>query len=137
MSAEDLELFRERLRHFTTTGEILGEWYTPDFVWDMSTFTGWPEKQRYPGASGVREFMALWLEAWEDWRMEIGELWQASDGRIVVEAQQFGRSKSTGLDVSMTYAMIWTLRDGKSAWMQMFSSVEEALEAGGLAEPPS
>jgi hypothetical protein len=33
----------------------------------MFTFKDWPERQTYEGIEGARQFMADWLEAWDDW----------------------------------------------------------------------
>jgi hypothetical protein len=35
--------------------------------------------------------------------------------------------------VDMSFAQIWTLRDGKQTRMDMYSSQSEALEAAGLS----
>ena len=56
MSQENVELVRERNEHFVATGEVEDDWFEPDFVWDMSTFAGWPEKQEYLGVNGYRQF---------------------------------------------------------------------------------
>jgi hypothetical protein len=49
MSAEDLEIMRRGYESFIATGELVD----PQFVWDMSTFRGWPERQAYEGSEGV------------------------------------------------------------------------------------
>ena len=36
--------------------------------------------------------------------------------------------------VDMRFAQMWTLRDGRGIRMQMYASVEEALEAAGLSD---
>ena len=53
---------------------------------------------------------------------------------VVVILNQRGRSKATGIPVDMRFAQLWTLRDGQGVRMQLFASVEEALEAVGLQE---
>jgi ketosteroid isomerase-like protein len=134
MSQENVELVRERFERFVATGVVEDEWYDGRFVWDMSTFTGWPEKKHYEGAAGVREFLAAWLEAWDDWRVELEELREAGDDRVVSISRQYGRSKSTGVDVTMHFGQVWTLRDGLYVGMQMYATPEEALEAAGLTK---
>jgi hypothetical protein len=49
MSRENVELVWQRAEQFMATGEVEDEWYDPDFVWDMSTFAGWPEKPKATG----------------------------------------------------------------------------------------
>jgi ketosteroid isomerase-like protein len=133
MPQDNVEIVRERYRRFIA-GENPSEWYDPEFVWDMSTFTGWPEKQRYPGIAGVNEFLGAWLEAWDDWRLELEEAREADDGRVVAICRQHGRSKATGLETEMRFGQVWTLRDGRYTRMEMYADPQEALEAARLKE---
>ncbi len=134
MSQENVELVRERFKRFVATGAVEDDWYAADFVWDMSTFAGWPEKKHYEGVAGLREFLAAWLEAWDDWRYELEELRDAGDDRVVAISRQYGRSKSTGVEVTMHFGQVWTLRNGIYIRMQMYATPAEALEAAGLSE---
>jgi ketosteroid isomerase-like protein len=129
MSQANVDNLRRGFEQFLATGEFSGE-FTPDFVWDMSTFQGWPERQTYEGVEGAREFMADWLEAWEDWQLEVEQLIDAGDD-VVALVRQRGRSKTTGLTVDMEFAQVWTFRDGAQARMRMYASHSEALEAAG------
>jgi ketosteroid isomerase-like protein len=131
MSAEDLEIMRRGYESFIATGELVEEFVDPEFVWDMSTFRGWPERQAYEGVEGAREFLAAWVEAWDDWTLEIEELHEAGD-RIVAIAHQRGRAKATGLPVDMRFGQVWTIRDGKQVRMEMYATPEEAVAAAGL-----
>jgi ketosteroid isomerase-like protein len=132
MSQEDVDNLRRAYGHFIATGEFSGR-FAPDFVWDMSTFRNWPERQTYEGIEGARQFMADWLEAWEDWRLELEQLLDAGD-HVVAFVRQRGRSKATGLSVDMHFAQVWTFRDGAQVRMRMYSDRAEALEAAGLRE---
>jgi ketosteroid isomerase-like protein len=60
MPSEALELVQRGYAHFRATGDFLDEIMAPDYVWDMSTFEGWPEQQLYHGVEGARQFMATW-----------------------------------------------------------------------------
>jgi ketosteroid isomerase-like protein len=131
MSAENVERIRRGYEHFVRTGEPLGEDTSPDFVWDMSTFRGWPEKQTYEGADGMREFIADWTEAWDEWRLEVVELKDAGDD-VVAIVHQSGRSKTTGLAVDMDFAQVWSFEDGQQTRMRMYADPHEALRAAGL-----
>ena len=133
MSVENVETLRRGYEYYIATGDFLEEIVHPDFVWDMSAFRGWPERQTYAGLKGAREFMANWREPWEDWELEVDELLDAGE-RVVAIVRQRGRSKATGLPVDMRFAMVWTFRDGKQAWMRAYASPDEALEAIGLRE---
>ena len=134
MSVENVELVRGRYERFITTGDLPSDWFDADFVWDMSTFTGWPEKQFYNGVDGVQEFQSGWLEAWDNWRIELDGLHAAGDDKVVVVVSQYGRSKSTGVEVEMRFGQVWTLRGERYVRMQMYADPREALEAAGLSE---
>jgi ketosteroid isomerase-like protein len=134
MSQEDLEVVKRGFAQFAETGEVTGESYTADFVWDMSKFRGWPEQQRYEGVEGTRKFLRDWTEAWDDWQLNVESLHDAGEKVVAVMRQQ-GRSKTTGLTVDMTFAQVWTIRDGKQALMEMYADPAEAFEAVGLDIP--
>jgi ketosteroid isomerase-like protein len=132
MSEENVERLRHAFEQFMATGELSGD-FAPDFVWDMSTFRGWPEQQIYPGIEGARQFLEEWRDAWEDWELEVEDMFDAGND-VVAVLRQRGRSKATGLPVDMHFAQVWTLRDGKQLRMRMYASPDEALEATGLRQ---
>ncbi len=132
MSQENLERLGQAFERFLATGNLSGE-FTTDFVWDMSTFRGWPEQQTYEGVEGAGEFMDNWLATWEDWSLEVEGLVDAGDDVVAVLCQR-GRSRTTGLPVDMRFAQVWTFRDGKQARMRMYASAEEGLRAAGAQE---
>jgi ketosteroid isomerase-like protein len=132
MSQENVDRLRVAFEHFIATGEFGGE-FAPDFVWDMSTFQGWPERQTYDGIEGARQFMTDWLETWDDWELELEELHDAGDS-VVAIVRQRARSKATGLPVDMHFGQVWQIRDGQNVRMRMYSSPAEALDAVGLGE---
>jgi hypothetical protein len=107
---ENVEIVRLGYEYFRATGELRPEIVHPDFVWDMSMFRGWPERQTYLGRDGAMQFLA--------------------DAIL----RQRGRSKATGLPGETHFAQVWTLRDAKQFRMEMYASPGEALEAVGLRE---
>jgi hypothetical protein len=68
MSAENVDIIRRGYEDFIATGALSEDIMAPEFVWDMSTFRGWPERKTYEGVEGTREFIADWTASWEDWR---------------------------------------------------------------------
>lgn len=133
MSHENVEIVRGGYQRFRITGQFDAEIATPDFVWDMSNFHGWPEQQVYVGVEGAETFLSDWASAWDDWELELEGLRDAGD-KVLALVRQRGRSKGAGMPVDMYFAQVWTLRDGKEARMEMYSDPSEALKAVGLAE---
>ena len=132
MSEENIEIVREGYERFVATGELAADLATDDFVWDMSNFHGWPEQQVYEGVDGTRGFLSAWLEAWEDWQLELESLHDAGE-KVVALVRQRGTSKAAGMPVEMSFAQVWTLRERKQSRMEMYSDRNEALEAAGLS----
>jgi ketosteroid isomerase-like protein len=131
VSRDNLEIVQTAYEQFATTGQLDAEIATEDFVWDMSNFHGWPEQQIYEGVGGARTFLADWTAAWDDWELQIDALHDAGD-KVVAVLRQRGQSKVAGMPVEMSFAQVWTLRDGKEARMDMYSDVAEALKDAGL-----
>ena len=121
---------RRGYERFAATGEIGPN---PDSVWDVSRL-GWPDKQIYFGAEGANQFIAEWADAWDGWELTAEDFIYGPGSPVVVIVSQRGRSKATGIPVDMRFAQVWSFRDGQSIRMQMYSSVDEALEAAGLSE---
>jgi ketosteroid isomerase-like protein len=134
VSQENVELVGDGYRYFEATGDFREDIISDDFVWDMSTFRDWPEDQIYEGLEGARRFMSDWLSAFEDWELELESLSDVGDDVIAV-VHQTGRSKSTGMPVDMTFAQVFTVRDGKQTRMRMYAHPAEAFTAAGLPPP--
>jgi hypothetical protein len=52
MSADNVEIIRRGYERFIATGDPDEDIMAPDFVWDMSTFSGWPERKANEGVRG-------------------------------------------------------------------------------------
>jgi hypothetical protein len=109
MSAENVEVVRGGYQRFRTTGQLDAEIATPDFVWDMSNFHGWPEQQIYEGVEGAETFLRDWTSTWDDWELELEGLRDAGD-KVLALLRQRGRSKGAGTPVDMYLAQV--LRHG-------------------------
>jgi ketosteroid isomerase-like protein len=94
MSQENVEIVREGYERFAATGEFVAELATDDFVWDMSNFHGWPEQQVYEGVDGAGTFLSEWMDAWEDWELELEALHDAGDRVVALVHQRAGRNRA-------------------------------------------
>jgi ketosteroid isomerase-like protein len=126
MSAQNVQTLEEGYAWFSRHGRFPDHLATPDFVWDMSRFHGWPEQQSYDGMDGANEFLAAWGAAWVQWRVEVEAMHEVGE-RVVTILRQHGRSKAGGMPAEMSFAMVWSFRDGKEARMEMYSDPAEAL----------
>jgi len=132
MSQENVETMRHGYEQVAAVGQLLTV-DTPDFVWDMSHFHGWPEQAVYEGVAAARAFNREWIAAWDDWELDVEALHDAGD-KVVAFVRQRGRSRAAGLPVDMSFAQVWTFRDGTPCRMDMYSDRDEALKAVGLED---
>jgi len=106
MSQENVELVQGGFAHFQEEGDFLEAIIAPDFVWDMSKFSGWPEQQQYTGIEGARRFLRDWTEPFDDWEIEVEAFHDAGE-EVVVILRQRGRSKATDMPVEMHLGQVW------------------------------
>jgi ketosteroid isomerase-like protein len=130
----NVELVRRAYAHTLATGQVYAEGFAAGFVWDMSKYEGWPEQQRYEGVEGAQRFLDDWTGAWDDWGLEIREIYDAGNDVVVAVVHQRGRARATGMALDMLFAQTWTIRDGRLTRMDMYSDPSEALRAAGLRE---
>jgi ketosteroid isomerase-like protein len=133
MSQENVELVRRAYAHTQATGLVYAEGLAPGFIWDMSKYEDWPEQQRYEGIDGAQTFLDDWTGAWDDWELEVEEIYDARD-KVVVVLHQSGRATTTGMALDMVFAQTWTVRDGRLTRIDVYSDPSEALKAVGLEE---
>jgi ketosteroid isomerase-like protein len=133
MSQENVDIVMRGYERFRATGGFDDQIVHPDFMWDMSNYSGWPEQQTYPGLEGAQRFMRDWIDAWDDWEWEVRSLHDAGD-KVVAVMHQSGRSKSTGVRVEMDFAQVFTLREGRPLLMEMYADPGEALRAVGVGK---
>jgi ketosteroid isomerase-like protein len=132
VSQENVDRVLGLYEHFGASGEFRATDFDPEFVMDLSTFKGWPERAAYYGVEGLREFMAEWLEPWETFEQEIMRILDVDD-KVVSLMHMRGRSKS-GVDAETAFAHVFTLRRGLLTRLAGYADPDEALKAVGLEE---
>ena len=131
VSEENAEIVRKALEHFAATDELL-DVIAPDFVWDMSTFQGWPDRPAFDGIDGLREFLTLWREPYDDWNMEVEEVHDCGDDRVLALLRQSGKPHGSDSAVHLHYGLLHTVEDGLVRRIEAYATVDEALQAAGL-----
>ncbi len=88
----------------------------------------------YNGHTGLRRWVTDAFDVIEDRRFELDEIIDAGDEETVVSVQRaLGRASHTGLEVSLRWAAVWTIRGGKAARIQGYATKAQALNAVGGA----
>jgi ketosteroid isomerase-like protein len=132
MSRENVQLVRRVLSEFGATQQVLEGVLAPDWLFDLSTFQGWPGERQFIGTEAFNEFFASWTEPYSEWAQEIEQLRDAGPNQVVATMRQRARLRDTGAWVELSYGLRYTLRDGLIQRIQLYTPPEEALEAAGL-----
>jgi ketosteroid isomerase-like protein len=88
----------------------------------------------YQGHEGLRSVFRQWNEAWESVDYQVDDLIDAGGDQVVSVVTRHGRGRSSGAEVEVQVALLWTVRDGKVVRVIWFPTREEALaaaESGG------
>jgi ketosteroid isomerase-like protein len=86
------------------------------------------------GTDAIREILALWLAAFDEFRAEIDDYIDAGDA-VVCAAHWIGQGKASGISIDVHQFDVYEFRDAKIVRVTLgYSSKAEALEAVGLSE---
>jgi len=80
----------------------------------------------YHGHAGFLRMLEDWGEAWEDFRLEAGEPFDAGDA-VIIPVQQYGRGRGSGIETSMRTFHVGHFRDDSLVRWSLCESREEAL----------
>jgi ketosteroid isomerase-like protein len=86
------------------------------------------------GKDAVRAYVQDWQDTFDDFVSEPVELIDAGEDDVVAVIRISGRAKLSGVETELTYAALYTFRDGKVARGREYWTRDEALEAAGLSE---
>jgi ketosteroid isomerase-like protein len=89
-------------------GENPGEVYDPDVEWSMPHPGG-----QVKGRDEVVAFLRSFMGAWEEHVMEVEDVRELEDGRVLVFFTERGRGRQSGVETAAHPAALWTLRDDK------------------------
>jgi ketosteroid isomerase-like protein len=131
MSEENVEIIRSLYDRWGT--EHWRTVFAEDVVWDASRLSGLPNAGVYHGHEGVTKFFTLWLQAWEDPRVELRELVDAGD-KVVCTFSWTARGRTSGAEVEQEFFAVYELRDGKIVAFLQATSREDAMRDAGVAE---
>lgn len=91
------------------------------------------DRERYAGREAFIANMRKLEESFDAIRIEPQEFVDLDD-RIVVVVSMTALGKGSGAPVEVTFAQLWSIRDGKAVDLRDYATKSEALEAAGLRE---
>jgi ketosteroid isomerase-like protein len=98
-----------------------------DFEWVVP---GHPDGELRRGPHAVTDFFRDWIGQWDqpetDWRLE-----ETRPGTVLALVTTRGRGRASGVPVEMSFAQVWTFRDGEPARMVLYPNPEKGRRAAG------
>jgi ketosteroid isomerase-like protein len=98
------------------------EW---DWLFTPDTFVG---REQLLGAA------ADWIETVDAWELDVEDVLDGTDGRVVAIVRVLARGRGSGTPVHERVFSAITVRDGKIARIEDYTDRAKALEAAGLGE---
>jgi ketosteroid isomerase-like protein len=86
----------------------------------------------YRGHEGVREFLGMLDEAFDEFTYDVVEVTELDEDRVLSLLTVNARGKGSGLDVTMPAGHLWTLRGDKAIRLEAFADHESARAAADL-----
>jgi ketosteroid isomerase-like protein len=102
--------------------------FDPDVEWDG---TNLPDGKISRGYDAAVDHVARWANMWETWEVEVEDLIDAGQGRVIAFTRERGRSKA-GLSVNERHSELYVVRDEKIVYRKGFSHADQALVEAGL-----
>ena|ERR1700726_4482186 len=130
MSQENVEVIRA-LYEGWLNGEMGLERLDPEI--SMVESTTLPGAVTAYGFGAVKRYMESFAKHWDEIRFEPEEFIDAGDA-VVVVARLVGTGKLSGVQVTRSWAYVWTVRNGRALKMVGYADRAEALNAVGMAE---
>jgi ketosteroid isomerase-like protein len=133
MSEENVEIVRQMITAFAEgDDERLVELFDPQIEYDVSRTS--PESRVAHGHEELAKVIEQWLATWDDHRLELVDLIDAGDERVVALMDERGKMKGSDTWVEHQVGVLFTLHDGRITRYEEYQDKAGALEAAGLSE---
>jgi ketosteroid isomerase-like protein len=86
------------------------------------------EPDTYRGHEGVRRYFDTFYDAMDEVRFEPREFREVGE-RVIVPTTLIARGRTTGIETQQEFVMAWLLRDGLAIRVEVFATLDEALDA--------
>ncbi|HEX2127986.1 MAG TPA: nuclear transport factor 2 family protein [Solirubrobacterales bacterium] len=134
MSQDNVETVRAATAAFNRGDLDVWLEYFADEI-DYRAIEGAPD-DRGPmhGKEAIRAYAQDWLGTFDKFRSEPVELIKAGEDTVVAVTRISGHAKLSGVETNLTYAALYTVRNGKIVRGREYWTPAEALEAAGLPD---
>ena len=137
MSQENVEIVRDAAAAFNRGDFDAWLEYWADDIHYRAVEGALDDHGPIHGKDALRGHVDDWIDTLDDFmgdfRIEPVELIEAGEDKVIAVTRISGRAKLSGVETDITYAALYTIRDGKIARGREYWTKEEALEAAGLS----
>jgi ketosteroid isomerase-like protein len=131
MSQENVEVVKAGFAAWNAGDmDAFGELYHPDAI--LRAPEGWPEQGPFVGREAVMDAFKQFRKIWDADTIELGDDFIDVGDTIVLK--QVIRSSVRGLDSTLEWTFVVTLRERRILIQEIFWDHAEALEAAGISE---
>ncbi len=132
MSEETVEVVRRGFDAWNRQDlEAVRECFSPDLEIDASDRVLNPDV--YKGVDGFMRMRREIGEAWDEFRVEVEETFEAGED-VVVFARAVGRGRASEVEIDFRSAWLMTVRGERVTRARLYRDRTQALEAAGLSE---
>jgi ketosteroid isomerase-like protein len=96
----------------------------PEIEWQEDP--GSPEAGEHRGRESFERFLHSWLESFDEFRVEPEEIIEHED-RLIALVRQSERGRSSGVEITIRIAHVWTIHDGRAVGWKSYPNREDAL----------
>ena len=135
MSQEDVDTVRQSFELFLS-GDMDGwiETLDPDIGWDISTHPLPDVPNRGRGREAfMTDVIATYMSGWSGYSAELKEVIDTGE-HVVLVLHERANLGSSGVGLDRDLVQLWTVRDGRSAFLRVFQTKAAALDAAGLSD---
>jgi ketosteroid isomerase-like protein len=136
MSEENVEVVRAAGEAFNRDGVDAWLGYYADDIDYRAAEGAIDDRGPIGSKDALRAYVEDWTQILDDYRVEPIELIDGGDDVVIAAMRASGRPKETDAEteLALSFAAVYTIRDGKIARVREYWTRAEALEAAGLSE---
>jgi ketosteroid isomerase-like protein len=135
MSEETVNVVRRSFDLFLA-GDVEGwlETIHPEVGWDISAHPLPDVLNEGHGATALVEMFGTYMSGWSDYEAELTELADVGSDQVLAVIHETARMRKTDVLLERDLIQLWNVRDGRGAFLRVFKTKQEALEAAGLSD---
>jgi ketosteroid isomerase-like protein len=130
VSEQNVEIVRRFAWAFENDTETFRELIHPEIEWMPFEDNNTPSH----GLDGALAIRNAWLDAWDEHRIDIQEIFDAGGEDVFSGVALIGRGKASGVGVDVQLYVHFKVVHGKVIYMYEYADRAEALKAVGLEE---